>query len=203
MSGICIGLLLTLLALVVQISCQTDCKQSSTQRPSCNSEGSWSDSDSDTTSDLSVRRQRQFERTLNMNVFTSAEELERAQRLEERERIIREIWMNGQPDIPGTRSLNRYYWWQQIGLNSWGLLSLLGRGLKSYSRKAIFLLYLFGLKNNLFQYFVQVAKLAEGRICFFSVLWLLQIGRANEWYIKKRTQIFPPFLFPTNYSKDK
>ncbi|KAK2514791.1 hypothetical protein Q9233_014734, partial [Columba guinea] len=54
-------------------------------------------------------RHRRFERTLNMNVFTSAEELERAQRLEERERIIREIWMNGQPDIPGTRSLNRYY----------------------------------------------------------------------------------------------
>ncbi|XP_007437758.1 protein eva-1 homolog A isoform X1 [Python bivittatus] len=108
-SGICIGLLLTLLAFVVQISCQTDCKQSSTQRPSCNSDSSWSDSDSDTTSDLSVRRQRQFERTLNMNVFTSAEELERAQRLEERERIIREIWMNGQPDMPGTRSLNRYY----------------------------------------------------------------------------------------------
>ncbi|KAG8124548.1 hypothetical protein E2320_019795 [Naja naja] len=108
-SGICIGLLLTLLALVVQISCQTDCKQSSTQRPSCSSDGSWSDSDSDTTSDLSMRRQRRFERTLNMNVFTSAEELERAQRLEERERIIREIWMNGQPDIPGTRSLNRYY----------------------------------------------------------------------------------------------
>ncbi|XP_070588497.1 protein eva-1 homolog A [Erythrolamprus reginae] len=108
-SGICIGLLLTLLALVVQISCQTDCKQSSTQRQQCNSDGSWSDSDSDTTSDLSMRRQRRFERTLNMNVFASAEELERAQRLEERERIIREIWMNGQPDVPGTRSLNRYY----------------------------------------------------------------------------------------------
>uniref|UniRef100_A0A8C5RKK8 Eva-1 homolog A, regulator of programmed cell death n=1 Tax=Laticauda laticaudata TaxID=8630 RepID=A0A8C5RKK8_LATLA len=108
-SGICIGLLLTLLALVVQISCQTDCKQSSTQRPPCSSDGSWSDSDSDTTSDQSMRRQHRFERTLNMNVFTSAEELERAQRLEERERIIREIWMNGQPDIPGTRSLNRYY----------------------------------------------------------------------------------------------
>lgn len=38
----------------------------------------------------------------NVNVFTSAEELERAQRLEERERIIREIWRNGQPDILGT-----------------------------------------------------------------------------------------------------
>lgn len=40
--------------------------------------------------------------TLSVNVFTSAEELERAQRLEERERIIREIWRNGQPDILGT-----------------------------------------------------------------------------------------------------
>ncbi|KAL4657564.1 hypothetical protein GN956_G4998 [Arapaima gigas] len=37
-----------------------------------------------------------------VNVFASAEELERAQRLEERERIIREIWRNGQPDILGT-----------------------------------------------------------------------------------------------------
>lgn len=63
----------------------------------------------DAASDISVRRHRRFERTLNKNVFTSVEELERAQRLEERERIIREIWMNGQPEVPGTRSLNRYY----------------------------------------------------------------------------------------------
>lgn len=44
----------------------------------------------------------QSDGTLSVNVFTSAEELERAQRLEERERIIREIWRNGQPDILGT-----------------------------------------------------------------------------------------------------
>lgn len=38
-------------------------------------------------------------------------ELDHAQRLEERERILREIWMNGQPDISTvTQSLNRYYW---------------------------------------------------------------------------------------------
>ncbi|KAH0621788.1 hypothetical protein JD844_023415 [Phrynosoma platyrhinos] len=110
-SGICIGLLLTLVALVLRISCRTDCKKSSTKKPSrdIDSDSTGSDNDSDTTSDLSARRHRRFERTLNMNIFTSAEELERAQRLEERERIIREIWMNGQPDIPGTRSLNRYY----------------------------------------------------------------------------------------------
>lgn len=104
---------MTLLALVLRVSCQTDCKRSSAKKPprerESDSDSSDSDDDSDTTSDLSARRHRRFERTLNMNVFTSAEELERAQRLEERERIIREIWMNGQPDIPGTRSLNRYY----------------------------------------------------------------------------------------------
>lgn len=110
-SGVCIGLVLTLLALVLRVSCRTDCKRSSTKKPPRESDcdSSDSDADSDSTSDVSARRHRRFERTLNMNVFTSAEELERAQRLEERERIIREIWMNGQPDIPGTRSLNRYY----------------------------------------------------------------------------------------------
>uniref|UniRef100_G1NRG5 EVA1 domain-containing protein n=1 Tax=Meleagris gallopavo TaxID=9103 RepID=G1NRG5_MELGA len=105
-SGVCIGLVLTLLALVLRVSCRTDCKRSSTKKPPRESESDSSDSDgdSDSTSDVSARRHRRFERTLNMNVFTSAEELERAQRLEERERIIREIWMNGQPDIPGTRT---------------------------------------------------------------------------------------------------
>lgn len=42
---------------------------------------------------------------LSVNVFTSAEELERAQRLEERERILREIWRTGQPDLLGTGTL--------------------------------------------------------------------------------------------------
>lgn len=115
MCGICAGLFLTLFALVVQISCRTDCKPRhgvAKKRPrpaDSDSDTSDSDSDWDLSSDLSARRHRRFERTLNTNVFTSAEELERAQRLEERERIIREIWMNGQPDVPGTHSLNRYY----------------------------------------------------------------------------------------------
>ncbi|KAK3522783.1 hypothetical protein QTP86_034548 [Hemibagrus guttatus] len=112
MCGVCVGLFLTLFALVVQISCRTECKQRQ-EVPKKRSRPADSDSDSDSDwdsgSDQSSRRRRRFERTLNTNVFTSAEELERAQRLEERERIIREIWMNGQPDVPGTRSLNRYY----------------------------------------------------------------------------------------------
>ncbi|XP_072626084.1 protein eva-1 homolog A isoform X2 [Canis lupus baileyi] len=113
-SGVCIGLVLTLAALVMRLSCRTDCrprprKKFLQDRGSSSDSSDSEDGSSDTASDISVRRHRRFERTLNKNVFTSAEELERAQRLEERERIIREIWMNGQPDGPGTRSLNRYY----------------------------------------------------------------------------------------------
>ncbi|XP_061566957.1 protein eva-1 homolog A [Cololabis saira] len=67
--------------------------------------------DWDDSTDRSARRRRRFERALlNATMFTSSEELDRAQRLEERERILREIWMNGQPDISTvTQSLNRYY----------------------------------------------------------------------------------------------
>ncbi|MFT7810640.1 protein eva-1 homolog C-like isoform X1 [Arapaima gigas] len=113
MCGVCLGLTLILLALVVRISCHADCRaqvpEKQTHAAHSTSHSSDSESDWDSASDLSARRHRRFERTLNTNVFVSAEELERAQRLEERERIIREIWMNGQPDVPGTRSLNRYY----------------------------------------------------------------------------------------------
>lgn len=113
-SGVCIGLVLTVAALVMRISCHTDCRQHPQKKFLQDQESSSNSSDSEdgssyAASDISVRRHRRFERTLNKNVFTSAEELERAQRLEERERIIREIWMNGQPEVPGTRSLNRYY----------------------------------------------------------------------------------------------
>ncbi|XP_006870852.1 PREDICTED: protein eva-1 homolog A-like [Chrysochloris asiatica] len=114
-SGVCIGLVLTLVALVMRISCRTDCRRRPPKRKflqdrESNNESSDSeDSSSDNASDLSAWRHRRFQMTLNKNVFTSAEELERAQRLEERERIIREIWMNGQPEVLGTRSLNCYY----------------------------------------------------------------------------------------------
>lgn len=114
-SGVCLGLVLTLAALVMRLSCRVDCRRRSRSRKKflpdqeSSSDSSDSSDSDDGSSDISVRRHRRFERTLNKNVFTSAEELERAQRLEERERIIREIWMNGQPEVPGTRSLNRYY----------------------------------------------------------------------------------------------
>uniref|UniRef100_A0A3B4T611 Protein eva-1 homolog A-like n=1 Tax=Seriola dumerili TaxID=41447 RepID=A0A3B4T611_SERDU len=103
LGGVCVGLLVTLCAIVFQIHCRADCRTG----PAGDSESEeWDD-----TSELSARRRRRFERALlHASMFTSAEELDRAQRLEERERILREIWMNGQPDISTvTQSLNRYY----------------------------------------------------------------------------------------------
>ncbi|XP_005058361.1 PREDICTED: protein eva-1 homolog B [Ficedula albicollis] len=115
--GVCFGLLLTLCLLVLRLSCRPaprppprpgDLSEDDDDEEDEDEEDTVdraADDDSDTTSDLSARRHRRFERTLNMNVFTSAEELERAQRLEERERIIREIWRNGQPDILGSGTI--------------------------------------------------------------------------------------------------
>ncbi|XP_014851770.1 PREDICTED: protein eva-1 homolog B-like [Poecilia mexicana] len=118
--GVCFGLVLTLCLLVIRISCKPRTKISP-PTPEKNPlkdvsvEDEESDDDEDEEGDegeASVplpiteipvgNHTSQSDGTLSVNVFTSAEELERAQRLEERERIIREIWRNGQPDILGT-----------------------------------------------------------------------------------------------------
>ncbi|KAM4593557.1 protein eva-1 homolog A isoform 1-T4 [Odontesthes bonariensis] len=148
LGGVCVGLLVTLCAIVFQIHCRADCHSGNSndlhnrhrirhhhhlhrscvhhQAGNSNPEnaaavvvtsggtGPTGDSESedwDDTSDMSARRRRRFERALlHATMFTSTEELDRAQRLEERERILREIWMNGQPDVSTvTQSLNSYY----------------------------------------------------------------------------------------------
>ncbi|XP_029354658.1 protein eva-1 homolog A [Echeneis naucrates] len=140
LGGVCVGLLVTLCAIVFQIHCRADCSYGNTNNPhhrhrsrhhrrchqlsdsnpdstavvASGGTGPAGDSESEDygdTAELSARRRRRFERALlHATMFTSAEELDRAQRLEERERILREIWMNGQPDISTvTQSLNRYY----------------------------------------------------------------------------------------------
>ncbi|XP_051576871.1 protein eva-1 homolog B-like [Myxocyprinus asiaticus] len=121
--GVCFGLVLTLCLLVIRISC----KPRTTTAPSTPEKKQlkdYSDDDEDEESDDEDEEEdagdiespvlhstteipmgnhhNTPDGTLSRNVFTSAEELERAQRLEERERIIREIWRNGQPDIVGT-----------------------------------------------------------------------------------------------------
>ncbi|KAM4600923.1 eva-1 homolog Ba isoform 1-T5 [Polymixia lowei] len=121
--GVCFGLVLTLCLLVIRISCKprTNVAPSTPEKKrlkdmSEDDEDEESEDDEDEEDGVDAEapvplpateipvgnHSSQSDGTLSVNVFTSAEELERAQRLEERERIIREIWRNGQPDILGT-----------------------------------------------------------------------------------------------------
>lgn len=118
--GVCFGLLLTLCLLVISISCAPRSRprtpasrrdpRSSTLEPE--DEDDDDDEDEDTMTRLGPDDTLQGQELstepdgpLSVNVFTSAEELERAQRLEERERILREIWRTGQPDLLGSGTL--------------------------------------------------------------------------------------------------
>ncbi|XP_069478731.1 protein eva-1 homolog B isoform X1 [Ambystoma mexicanum] len=121
--GVCFGLVLTLCLLVIRISCQPRAhtlprkprkslkdyskeEECAGTQPEEEEEESDNNEEAETlnlTTDIPLGNHSPTnDGTLTINVFTSAEELERAQRLEERERIIREIWRNGQPDILGT-----------------------------------------------------------------------------------------------------
>lgn len=117
--GVCFGLLLTLCLLVISISCAPRSRprvpaprrdpRGSTLEPEDDEDD---DEDEDTMTRLGPddtlpgqELSTEPDGPLSVNVFTSAEELERAQRLEERERILREIWRTGQPDLLGSGTL--------------------------------------------------------------------------------------------------
>ncbi|NXL06289.1 EVA1B protein, partial [Mesembrinibis cayennensis] len=104
--GVCFGLVLTLCLLVLRLSCRPLVRP--LPRPRDLSEDEEEDEDEDEeeedtvdhvasesllpVTEIPLESHGPGDGALAVNVFASAEELERAQRLEERERIIREIW---------------------------------------------------------------------------------------------------------------
>ncbi|TKC44760.1 protein eva-1 homolog B [Neophocaena asiaeorientalis asiaeorientalis] len=109
--GVCFGLLLTLCLLVISISCaprprpRGPTPRRDPRSSTLEAEDDDDDDDEDTVTRPGPEVSAEPDGPLSVNVFTSAEELERAQRLEERERILREIWRTGQPDLLGTGTL--------------------------------------------------------------------------------------------------
>uniref|UniRef100_A0A8C5X9A5 Eva-1 homolog B n=1 Tax=Malurus cyaneus samueli TaxID=2593467 RepID=A0A8C5X9A5_9PASS len=113
--GVCFGLVLTLCLLVLRLSCRPAPRPPA--RPDLSEDEDEEDDDEEDTVDraasesllpvteIPLESHGPGDGALAVNVFASAEELERAQRLEERERIIREIWRNGQPDILGSGTI--------------------------------------------------------------------------------------------------
>lgn len=131
MMGVCFGLLMALCLLVAGIACRTrrprrpppsperrQLKESSEEEED-DEEDSIAEEDGEeaeipkvTVGPLSDRSSQSNGTLRSVNVFASAEELEKARRLEERERIVREIWRNGQPDIlvTGTGTIGRVHY---------------------------------------------------------------------------------------------
>ncbi|NXK08159.1 EVA1B protein, partial [Herpetotheres cachinnans] len=105
--GVCFGLVLTLCLLVLRLSCQPHPRPPPRPRDLSEDEEEDEEDDDEEEEDTVDRAASESllpvteipleshgpgDGALAVNVFASAEELERAQRLEERERIIREIW---------------------------------------------------------------------------------------------------------------
>ncbi|CAM4577941.1 serine/threonine-protein kinase 40 isoform X8 [Lepidochelys kempii] len=122
--GVCFGLVLTLCLLVIRISCQPHARRLPAKPRRRLQDISEEDEEEEEetvdhvaaesplpVTEIPLEDHSPADGTLPANVFASAEELERAQRLEERERIIREIWRNGQPDILGTGTAGRVHYY--------------------------------------------------------------------------------------------
>ncbi|NXG05103.1 EVA1B protein, partial [Sakesphorus luctuosus] len=101
--GVCFGLVLTLCLLVLRLSCQSPPRPPAHPSEDEDEDDEDEDEEEDTVdravsesllpvTEIPLETHGPGDGALAVNVFASAEELERAQRLEERERIIREIW---------------------------------------------------------------------------------------------------------------
>ncbi|XP_019738802.1 eva-1 homolog Bb [Hippocampus comes] len=132
MMGVCFGLLMALCLLVAGITCRSrrrvarpapsperrQLKESSEEEEEAEEDESIAEEEEVEGSHKMTLvqtddRSRQSDGTLkSVDVFASVEELEKARRLEERERIVREIWRNGQPDIlvTGTGTIGRVHY---------------------------------------------------------------------------------------------
>ncbi|XP_054556284.1 protein eva-1 homolog C isoform X2 [Talpa occidentalis] len=114
-SSVCIGLALTLCALVIRVSCTKDFQDlqlvrehlvpesDKAQEDSEDEEGEEDSSDSDLPGELSG-----FCRT-SYPVYNSIEAAELAERIERREQIIQEIWMNSGLDTSLPRNIGQFY----------------------------------------------------------------------------------------------
>lgn len=127
MMGVSFGLFVALCLLVAAIACRSrrhrrdppapdrrHLKESSDEEEEESMfEEDWAESEGKVALGPLSDRSSQSNGTLrSLDVFTSAEELEKARRLEERERIVREIWRNGQPDVivTGTGTIGRVHY---------------------------------------------------------------------------------------------
>lgn len=129
MLGVCFGLLLALTLLILGFACRP--RRNTVKKASSSEQKGLKESNEEDEEERLGKSDEEGEEEVpnvtvapvceqspsngtisSVNVFSSADELERARRLEERERIVREIWRNGQPDLltNGTGTLGRVHY---------------------------------------------------------------------------------------------
>lgn len=115
MTSVCIGLLLTLCVLVIRVSCAKDFQELRQRREHLVLESDKAEEDSEeeveeqdsSDSEFPVEVSR-FCRT-SYPAYSSIEAAELAERIERREQIIQEIWMNSGLDSSLPRTTGRFY----------------------------------------------------------------------------------------------
>ncbi|KAK7899216.1 hypothetical protein WMY93_020069 [Mugilogobius chulae] len=121
MMGVCLGLFSALCLLIVGITCRRrrrlHPKPSSSSPPDLQRLRESSTAEAEEEEAASRDSHPEADTTLSgtvksLDVFSSEEELEKARRLEHREKILREIWRNGQPDVlvTGTGTIGRVHY---------------------------------------------------------------------------------------------
>ncbi|XP_045858234.1 protein eva-1 homolog C isoform X5 [Meles meles] len=113
-SSICIGLALTLCALVIKVSCTKDFRELQLAREhlvpeSDKAEEDSEDEDEEDSSDSDFPGERSGFCRTSYPVYSSIEAAELAERIERREQIIQEIWMNSGLDTSLPRNMGQFY----------------------------------------------------------------------------------------------
>ncbi|XP_020851664.1 protein eva-1 homolog C isoform X4 [Phascolarctos cinereus] len=113
-SSVCIGLIITLFAVVIRVSCTKDFQKLNQKKKLLVPEISKAEEDSedeeveDSSDSDFPDEMTGFFRT-SYPVYSSAEAAEMAERIERRDQIIQEIWMNSGLDTSSPRNMDQYY----------------------------------------------------------------------------------------------
>lgn len=115
MSSVCVGLVLTLCAVVMRVSCTNDFDKLWRTRGHLVPDNDEADETSDNEEDQAEREESsssdfpdEFGRT-SYSAYCSTDAADLAERIERREQIIQEIWLNSGLDASPTRSLSPFY----------------------------------------------------------------------------------------------
>ncbi|NWZ26173.1 EVA1C protein, partial [Asarcornis scutulata] len=113
-SSVCVGLILTLCALVIRVSCSKDFKKLQGKREPLVPESDGADENSeneeeDDSSESELQDELAELYRPPYSGYNSAEAADLAERIERREQIMQEIWMNSGLDMTPPRNMNTFY----------------------------------------------------------------------------------------------